>query len=85
VKKHQGRIFIDAEQSYFQTAIHKLALELQEQYNRDRIIVYNTYQCYRKVNKFNIKFSFSIFVLDYTRFNTRRFSPIKNSSFSYWI
>ncbi len=50
VKKHEGRAFIDAEQSYFQTAIHKLALELQEQYNRERIIVYNTYQCYRKVH-----------------------------------
>jgi proline dehydrogenase len=49
VKKHNGRIFIDAEQSYFQTAIRKLAVELQEHYNRDRIIVYNTYQCYRKV------------------------------------
>ncbi|CAF3888602.1 unnamed protein product [Rotaria sp. Silwood2] len=48
VKKHNGRIFIDAEQSYFQTAIHKLVLELQEQYNRDSLIVYNTYQCYRK-------------------------------------
>ncbi|CAF1167857.1 unnamed protein product [Adineta ricciae] len=49
VKQHQGRVFIDAEQSYFQTAIHKLVLELQELYNRDRIIVYNTYQCYRKI------------------------------------
>ncbi|CAF1180011.1 unnamed protein product [Rotaria sordida] len=48
VKKHNGRIFIDAEQSYFQTAIHRLVLELQEQYNRDNLIVYNTYQCYRK-------------------------------------
>jgi len=51
VKKRNGRIFIDAEQSYFQTAIHKLVLELQEQYNQERVIVYNTYQCYRKVNK----------------------------------
>ncbi|UJR25210.1 hypothetical protein I4U23_006562 [Adineta vaga] len=49
VKKHRGRIFIDAEQSYFQTAIHKLVLELQESYNRDQLIVYNTYQCYRKI------------------------------------
>ncbi|CAF1191634.1 unnamed protein product [Adineta steineri] len=48
VKNHNGKIFIDAEQSYFQTAIHKLVLELQEHYNRDRFIVYNTYQCYRK-------------------------------------
>ncbi|CAF3494106.1 unnamed protein product [Rotaria socialis] len=48
VKKHNGRIFIDAEQSYFQTAIHKFVLELQEQYNRDSLTVYNTYQCYRK-------------------------------------
>ncbi|CAF0731868.1 unnamed protein product [Rotaria sp. Silwood1] len=48
VKKHNGKIFIDAEQSYFQTAIHKLVLEFQEQYNRDNLIVYNTYQCYRK-------------------------------------
>ena len=51
MKKTHARIFIDAEQTYFQTAIHKLVLELQEQYNQDRIIVYNTYQCYRKVHQ----------------------------------
>lgn len=49
MKKHEGKILVDAEQTYFQTAIHKLVLELQEKYNRDQLIVYNTYQCYRKV------------------------------------
>ena len=49
MKRYDGKIFIDAEQSYFQTAIHRLVLQLQQLFNRERVIVYNTYQCYRKV------------------------------------
>ncbi|CAF1433620.1 unnamed protein product, partial [Didymodactylos carnosus] len=48
VKKNEGRIFIDAEQSYFQTAINKIVIHLQRLYNRNNLLVYNTYQCYKK-------------------------------------
>ncbi|KAF8821674.1 proline dehydrogenase, partial [Cardiosporidium cionae] len=39
---------LDAEQTYFQPAIDYMALQLQELLNKDRCILYNTYQSYRK-------------------------------------
>jgi proline dehydrogenase len=41
-------IFIDAEESWIQDAIDRLATEMMERYNRDSVIVYNTIQLYRK-------------------------------------
>ena len=40
-------VFIDAEESWIQDAIDRLATEMMEKYNRRRPIVYNTLQMYR--------------------------------------
>ncbi|KAK5577512.1 hypothetical protein RB653_002454 [Dictyostelium firmibasis] len=39
-------ILVDAEQSYYQVAIHHLAMSYSIKYNKDRPILYNTYQMY---------------------------------------
>ena len=41
------KILIDAEESWFQDAVDDLAYEAMEKYNRERCVVYNTYQMYR--------------------------------------
>lgn len=38
---------IDAEESWIQPAIDRVALEMCREYNRDRVVVFNTYQLYR--------------------------------------
>lgn len=40
-------VFIDAEESWIQNAIDRLANEMMEKYNREQVIVYNTLQMYR--------------------------------------
>lgn len=40
-------VFIDAEESWMQKTIDRLCLEMMEQYNNEKVIVYNTYQLYR--------------------------------------
>ncbi|MFT3745217.1 MAG: proline dehydrogenase family protein [Pyrinomonadaceae bacterium] len=40
-------IFIDAEDSWIQDAIDRLATDMMEKYNRERAIVFNTLQLYR--------------------------------------
>lgn len=41
------RILADAEESWMQDAADKLLEEMMEKYNQQRVIVYNTLQCYR--------------------------------------
>lgn len=41
-------VFVDAEDSWIQDAIDRLATEMMEKYNRESPIVYNTIQLYRK-------------------------------------
>ncbi len=41
-------IFIDAEESWIQNTIDQIATKMMQQYNRKKVIVYNTFQMYRK-------------------------------------
>lgn len=41
-------VFIDAEESWIQDAIDRLATEMMEKHNREKVIVFNTIQLYRK-------------------------------------
>lgn len=40
-------ILIDAEETYYQSFIDKIVLKMMQKYNREKAIVYNTYQMYR--------------------------------------
>jgi proline dehydrogenase len=40
-------LFIDAEESWIQDPIDQIAMEMMEYYNKEKVIVYNTYQLYR--------------------------------------
>lgn len=49
------RIFIDAEESWIQDTIDKLAYDMMDRYNHQQCIVYNTYQLYRSDSLENLK------------------------------
>ncbi len=49
------RIFVDAEESWFQDTIDSLTYEMMARYNRQRCIVYNTYQLYRWESLIHLK------------------------------
>ena len=46
VEKGVG-ILIDAEETWIQDPIDRLAIELMAEYNKEKVVVYNTYQLYR--------------------------------------
>jgi len=52
-------VFIDAEESWMQNAVDNLAREMMEKYNRERAIIYNTIQLYRKDRLEFLKNSFA--------------------------
>ncbi|PHI20842.1 proline dehydrogenase [Lewinellaceae bacterium SD302] len=41
------KIFFDAEESWIQDTLDKLVTKLMERYNKEKVIVYNTFQLYR--------------------------------------
>lgn len=45
--QHGVRVFVDAEESWFQHTIDLLAYDMMAKYNRESAIVWNTYQLYR--------------------------------------
>ncbi|MCW3084270.1 MAG: proline dehydrogenase [Bacteroidetes bacterium] len=53
-------IFIDAEESWIQTAIDDLANQMMVLYNTEQPIVYNTYQLYRKDRYAYLRHSFEL-------------------------
>lgn len=53
-------LFIDAEESWIQAAIDMMANNMMELYNKEKAIVYNTYQLYRKDRLSYLKHSFEL-------------------------
>lgn len=51
-------ILIDAEDSWIQNVIDSLAYEMMEKYNKEQVIVFNTYQMYRADMLTNLKEAF---------------------------
>jgi proline dehydrogenase len=47
-KENKVPIFVDAEETWFQGAIDELVEELMERYNKERAMIFNTIQLYRK-------------------------------------
>ncbi|MEM6395713.1 MAG: proline dehydrogenase family protein [Bacteroidota bacterium] len=46
-EKKSVKVFIDAEESWYQDTIDRMATLMMERYNRNRVTVYNTFQLYR--------------------------------------
>jgi len=53
-------IFIDAEESWIQEAIDMMTNQMMEMYNKEKAIVYNTFQLYRKDRLSYLKHSFDL-------------------------
>ena len=48
ISKLNQRLLIDAEESWYQNVVDEFSYELMIKYNTERVIVYNTYQFYRR-------------------------------------
>jgi proline dehydrogenase len=44
---HKVGVLVDAEESWIQTPVDALSMQMMDRYNRDRVVVYNTIQLYR--------------------------------------
>jgi proline dehydrogenase len=53
------RLFIDAEESWIQDVIDTLAEEAMARFNRERPLIYNTYQMYRTASLGNLKAAYA--------------------------
>jgi proline dehydrogenase len=56
-------VLIDAEETWIQDPIDALAYEMMEKYNKQRAIVFNTYQLYRTASLKNLRESFHLAVM----------------------
>ena len=53
-------VLIDAEETWIQDPIDRLAIELMATYNKEKVVVYNTYQLYRHDRLHFLQLSYSI-------------------------
>lgn len=65
------RIFVDAEESWIQDSIDRLALQMMVKYNKERPIVFNTYQLYRHQSLANLKKDFDFAVSNNVYFGAK--------------